>query len=344
MIVTKEIKLRNLILFTSHHIIWLLLWMGSIAVLYHYKVIYMRIPWLPLSVIGTAVAFFLGFKNNQAYNRLWEARKIWGGIVNESRSWGMMVNAYVTNLFRTEALEEQELSMLKKRLIYRHMAWLYVHRQQLLRPTPWEHVSQGWLMSMTAQRYQNKFGIGLLDKEEQHVDLSNFLNKEEYRRMEGYANTATQLINTQSEDLRLLRERELLDDFRHMELENLLRSFYTLQGKNERIKKFPLPRFQANLSRIFVGIFIFLLPFSMIPEMMDVGHWALQMAVPITALVGWVYVMMEIVGDYSENPFQGMANDIPMMALCRTIEIDLREMLGEKDLPQPIKAKRGILM
>jgi putative membrane protein len=54
--------------------------------------------------------------------------------------------------------------------------------------------------------------------------------------------------------------------------------------------------------------------------------------------------MMEIVGDYTENPFQGMANDIPMLSLCRTIEIDLLEMMGETDLPNPIEAKKGILM
>ena len=71
------------------------------------------------------------------------------------------------------------------------------------------------------------------------------------------------------------------------------------------------------------------------------GFW---LSIPISALIGWVYVMMEIIGDYSENPFQGMANDIPMMSLCRVIEIDLREMLGETDLPPAVKAKGGVLM
>ena len=50
-------------------------------------------------------------------------------------------------------------------------------------------------------------------------------------------------------------------------------------------------------------------------------------------MIGWVYVMMDVVGDYSENPFQGMANDILMLSLCRVIEIDRREMLGEAKLP-----------
>ena len=129
-----------------------------------------------------------------------------------------------------------------------------------------------------------------------------------------------------------------------MEMENVLKSFYTLQGKNERIKKFPLPRQYANMSRYFVGILIMLLPFSMVPELMNTGSLGQWLAVPITALIGWIYVMMEVVGDYSENPFQGMANDIPMMSLCRTIEIDLREMLGETELPPAVEAKEGILM
>jgi len=82
----------------------------------------------------------------------------------------------------------------------------------------------------------------------------------------------------------------------------------------------------------------------MIPELMKEDTYGVWLAIPVSVLVGWVYIMMELVGDYSENPFQGMANDIPMLSLCRVIEIDLREMLGEVDLPAPIKAKNGILM
>ena len=97
-------------------------------------------------------------------------------------------------------------------------------------------------------------------------------------------------------------------------------------------------------TRRLLGIFIVLLPFSMIPELMKLGDWGVWLSVPISALIGWVYVMMELVGDYSENPFQGMANDIPMLSLCRTIEIDLRQMLKETDLPPSIEPKNGILM
>lgn len=344
MIVTKGINIVSLIKWTGLHFLWLLLLMGGVALLYKFGIIQFHIPWLPISVIGTAVAFYVGFKNNQAYDRMWEARKIWGGIINDSRTWGMMVDGYISNLFTTNKPSETEIKNIKKRLIYRHIAWLYAHRSQLLVATPWEHISQGGHVGRTAKMYQKKFGIGLIDDEITRTELKLFLPPEEHDRLIAHINTATQIINEQSRDLQQLRELEIIEDFRHMEMVNILRSFYTLQGKNERIKKFPLPRQYANMSRIFVGIFILLLPFSMIPELLKLGEWAFWLSVPITALIGWVYVMMEVVGDYSENPFQGMANDIPMLSLCRTIEIDLREMLGETDLPPAIKAKEGVLM
>jgi len=256
----------------------------------------------------------------------------------------MFVDGFITNLFTKEKVTDEKIKSIKERLIYRHIAWLYAHRSQLLVPTPWEHVSQGGFVAKKAKYYQKKFGIGLIDDEYTRIELKNFLPKEEHDRLIGYVNTATQIINEQSRDLKLLREQDLIEDFRHMEMANMLKSFYTLQGKNERIKKFPLPRQYANMSRIFVYIFIFLLPFSMVPELMKMGGFGLWISVPITVLIGWVYVMMELVGDYSENPFQGMANDIPMLSLCRVIEIDLREMLGETDLPPSVKAKKGILM
>ncbi|NAY91096.1 hypothetical protein GTQ34_04115 [Muricauda sp. JGD-17] len=344
MIVTKGINFSSLVTWTGHHVLWLLSLMATIASLYYFEIISLNIPWLPVSVIGTAVAFYVGFKNNQAYDRMWEARKIWGGIVNDSRTWGMMVDGYVTNLFKEKKASESEIQQLKKRLIYRHIAWLYAHRSQLLVATLWEHISQGGHTARTAKMYQQKFGVGLLGDEITRTELKLFLPTEEHDRLISNVNTATQIIIEQSRDLVKLRAQDFIDDFRHMEMGNILRSFYELQGKNERIKKFPLPRQYANMSRYFVGIFILLLPFSMIPELMKLGDWGIWLSIPITALIGWVYVMMEVVGDYTENPFQGMANDIPMMSLCRVIEIDLREMLGESDLPPNVEAKNGVLM
>lgn len=344
MVVTKGISIANLVKWTGLHFLGLLILMSALAALYHFEILELSLPWLPVSIIGTGVAFYVGFKNNQAYDRMWEARKIWGGIVNDSRSWGMMVDGYITNLFKGTPVSKSEIQQVKRRLIYRHIAWLYAHRSQLLVATSWEHVGQKGLYARIFERTQKKLGLGLIEDEIARTDLKKFLPQAEHDRLMACQNTATQIINAQSRDLTQLREQDLIDDFRHTQMEDVLRTFYTLQGKNERIKKFPLPRQYAHMSRFFVGIFILLLPFSVIPELMQVAEWGVWLSIPISALIGWVYLMMEIVGDISENPFQGLPNDIPMMSLCRVIEIDLKEMLGESDLPPKVEAKKGILM
>ena len=345
MFVQKNFSLKNILIFSGWHIVWLTIWVTFVSVLFaftHWE--WMKIPWLPLSVIGTAVAFYIGFKNNQAYDRLWEARKIWGAIINSSRAWGSIVKAYVSNQFTEQQYPEEELLSIQKKLIYRHIAWLYALRSQLLLPTPWEHISQGKFMAKYTKRRMKRFGVGLLDDEATEKMLHNFLPKEEYDRLINYKNTATQIIDQQSQDLVELRAKNLIEDFRHMELQKVLNDFYIHQGKCERIKKFPLPRQYGSMSFVFVGIFIFLLPFGTISafhEMENYGHWV---AIPLTVLVGWIYLVMELIGDYSENPFEGLGNDIPMLSLCRVIEIDLKEMLGESDIPPGIEAVNGVLM
>ena len=99
MIIRKNISLLRMFKWSWHHLTWIILGTTLIAVLYKYKIITFQLPWLPISIIGTAVAFYVGFKNNSAYARMWEARKIWGAIINSSRSWGMYVDSFVSNKF-----------------------------------------------------------------------------------------------------------------------------------------------------------------------------------------------------------------------------------------------------
>ena len=345
MYIKKNFGIKGLIAFSGHHVIWLSLWAVSYTVAFEYlNLKWMVIPWVPLAVIGTAVAFYVGFKNNSAYDRMWEARKIWGAIINTSRMWGSNVRAYVSTQFTDENYSESHIEDIVKKLVYRHIAWLYALRSQLLIPTPWEHINQNFMIKTWTKRRIKGFGIGLYADEITQTELKYYLPKDELDRLINFQNTATQIIDQQSQDLKELRSKGLIDDFRHMELQKLLNDFYTFQGQCERIKKFPLPRQYGNMSFFFVGIFIFLLPLGMISEFAKIGQYGAWLSVPFTIIVGWVYMMMELVGDYSENPFEGMGNDIPMLSLCRTIEIDLKEMLGEKDVPPAIQAKKGVLM
>lgn len=346
MLVNKMIPLRRLLQWVAFHVVWLSVWAVTAVCIYKFSGLasWLTIPWLPVSLIGTAVAFYLGFKNNSAYDRMWEARKVWGAIVNSSRAWGSSVKSFVSDQFADQDVSSDELNAIRQRLIYRHIGWLYALRSQLLITKEWEHAAQGGKTGRTAKHYQREFGVGLIDDEITKDELHLFIPPEEFERTINYRNTATQLIDQQSVDLQELRSRNLIDDFRHMELQKHLSDFYTHQGKCERIKNFPLPRQYANSGSIFVAIFILLLPFAMVSEFSKLGEYGAWWSIPFIVLVGWVYYMMESIGDFSENPFQGMANDIPMYALSRTIEIDLREMLGETELPEPVKPRNGVLM
>jgi len=345
MYVKKRFSVLGIIRFTGFYSCVFLAWTVTVFVFHNiFHDSWIEVPWLPISVIGTAVAFYVGFKNNQAYDRLWEARKIWGGIVNDSRAWGSAVKNFVSKYFADNDISSVSIEKEIKILIYRHIGWLYALRSQMLISTEWEHISQGGMAARATRSRMKRFGVGLIDDHDTEEHLKKYLPKDEYEKLINFKNTATQIVDHQSLHLQRLREKDIIDDFRHMELQNLLRTFYALQGKSERIKKFPLPRQYANASSIFIGIFLFLLPFGMITEFHKMGEAATWLAIPFSFMVAWVFIMMELVGDYSENPFEGLGNDIPMLALCRTIEIDLIEMLGEKDVPAGIKPVNGVLM
>jgi putative membrane protein len=116
------------------------------------------------------------------------------------------------------------------------------------------------------------------------------------------------------------------------------------QGACERLKTYPLPRQYSIFSHIFVHIFIYLLPFALVTETTKLGPYGSWLLVPLCAVIGWLYYTMEQVGDASENPFENAVNDIPMTAICRNIEIDLRELLGETSLPPKIKPVDEVLL
>ena len=134
-----------------------------------------------------------------------------------------------------------QLKAAKKRLIYRHIAWLYALRSQLLVVTPWEHATQSGSVGRLARYYRRYFGVGLLDDEVTKTELHHFLPPNESERLIAAKNTATQIVNEQGRDLRDLRRIGAIDDFRHMELAQVLEKLYDHQGKAERIKKFPFP-------------------------------------------------------------------------------------------------------
>jgi putative membrane protein len=301
---------------------------------------WLQLPPMSVGVLGTAVSFYLGFKGSAAYERLWEARKIWGGIVNTSRTWGTLVTTFVSDLHR-EQPGETPLAEVHRELLYRHVAWLAALRLQLRRPKPWEH------RASINDTYRELYGT--LDTSDERLAKlwDPLLSPEEITALLGHRNRATQLIQAQGVRLKELYAEQRIEDFRHIKLIDLLEELYTLQGKCERIKNFPLPRQYSSTNHWLVMIFILLLPFALVGSLagQDVHALLIWSIVPLTCVIGWAFFAWDQTLEYTENPFEGLINDIPMDALSRTIEIDLREMLGESDLPAPVQAyKQSVLM
>ena len=90
----------------------------------------------------------------------------------------------------------------------------------------------------------------------------------------------------------------------------------------------------------FIWLFAHMLAVTVLYQIAG-WHW---LTIPFGGIVGWIYVVMELIGDYSENPFVGLGTDIPMLSICRTIEIDLLRMLEETDFPKPIQPVNDVLM
>ncbi|SHI68287.1 putative membrane protein [Hymenobacter daecheongensis DSM 21074] len=278
------------------------------------------IPWQPVGTLGIAVSFYIGFKNNGSYDRFLDARQIWGGIVNNSRTWAMQVLELITSQVSSPdvdgpAATAAELSQRHRSLIYRQIAWCNALRLRLRRqPELWD------------------------------AEVAPFLTAAEAALMRTRQNPPTHLLREQAAELRRLREeRGLLNDFQHVSMMRTLEQLYELQGGCERIKNTPFPRQYAFFSYVFVWLFIALLPLGLIGEFADMGPDHIWLTVPFSMLVSWVFNTIEVVGHTSENPFENQMNDVAMTALCRTIEIDLREMLGETDLPPALKPVNDIL-
>lgn len=318
----------------------------AVSVFFFLDFRWIAIPTLPISLLGTAVAFNVGFKNNNAYDRSWEARKIYGGIVNSSRTMGIMTLDFISNLFNSATpATEEELKVIKKRIIYRHIAWLTALRYQLRAHKPWEHHQH-----KDVTKHKAKNGNFIAEQVTPLKDvISEFLSREERDDILSRPNPAVRLLKNQSRDLTQLRDKNLMDDFRYIEFKNIIEEFYTLQGKNERIKNFPLPRQYASVSYYFVMLFTMLIPFAMlnffVPNSPSESiKWSVWLTIPLSVAVQWVFFTMEKVGDYSENPFEGVGNDIPITSLSKTIEIDLKDMLDEKELPKAIEPWKGSIL
>ena len=307
----------------------------SVAAYYFFDLLWLRVPWTPLALIGTAVAFVIGFQNNAAYSRIWEARKIWGGIVNTSRTFGVFVQDMVTNEYAETPYEDKILKKEIKDLTYRHIAWMTALRHSMRESKPWETTNN--------HKTNKEWDIRPpeLDSSLEN-DIKPYISESDYNYIMSKNNKQTAVLYLQSKHLKLLKEKGIIWEFSFLQLEGIIQELFSLQGKSERIKNFPYPRQFATLNHLFMWAFVLLLPLALIPQFADIGkeisnydsfigEYFVWLTIPFYVIVAWIFHTMERIGRTGENPFEGTANDVPISTIARGIEIDLRQNLGESN-------------
>lgn len=349
----KKYSGLTMLRWTRRELRFFIIWSLIVTVLFEIVGLrWLQLPWTALALIGTAVAFLIGFQSNAVYGRLWEARQIWGGIVNDSRMFTIMILDMISNEYARDPATDQELEDHKKQIVYRHVAWLTTLRHSMRQLKPWETFrsnkrNQEWVDAIHIPELESTL----------EEDLIAQLSEEEKGQVLNATNKATAVLRLQSQHIRKLKERGLIWEFSFLELEHKISDLITHQGKSERIKNFPYPRQFATLGYDFVNTFILLLPFGIIPEFAKlggniadafpvIGQYFVWLAIPFSTIVSWIFNTMQRIGTVGENPFEGSANDVPISTISRAIEIDLLEMLGEeKDaMPEPVPMKFDVQM
>lgn len=172
------------------------------------------------TVLGTALAFFIGFNNNQAYDRWWEARKIWGSLVNNSRTWARQVLSFKTSGFKGEG----EIDFHSTNLIKRHIAFLYLLKSYL--------------------------------RDADNSEYKNYLPKNEIEEISNHTNLHNAVLTLQSRNLNNLYNDGMIDGFQFIEMNKMITSFCDDMGKSERIKNTVFPTTYNYYSKSFIWLFL----------------------------------------------------------------------------------------
>ncbi|KFF05364.1 bestrophin family protein [Flavobacterium reichenbachii] len=331
----KSYRLKEFIVWTRKSIFLLLVMSVIPTILYEiFELKWLGISWTVVALLGTATAFIVGFKNTQTYNRTLEAQQIWTLILNASRSWGLMCRDFLNN---------PETS---KVLIYRHIAWLTALRYEMRSYRIWE---------TTQIKHNTEYQQYYIIPEREtalETELAQFLSREELNYILKAKNKSTQIMALQSKTLKQLYDDQEIVVLQFVDLQRTIKDFYSQQGRSEQLKDSPYPRQYAIINTLLVQLFCFLLPFGLLKEFDKLNEAVsgfmhgnmVWFVIPFSVIISWMYTSLGQVGESSENPFEGSPNDVPISQICKIIEIDLKEMLSEEDLPEMPKPKHNIIL
>jgi ion channel-forming bestrophin family protein len=260
-----------------------------------YYVLPFRAPELPLTLLGSALALFLGFRVNAAYARWWEGRGLWGLMINASRNLARQARNF---------LPDPEAHDLKRTIVLRQIAYVNALRCQLR-------------------------------KQPRDAEVLRFLSRGEAEPALARVNTANGILDGTGRRIDDARRRGWLDTIQQTAMEDILVDIANAQGGMERLKNTPLPNQYRFFPTLFARVFCVLLPIGLVET--------LGFATPVGSTVaGLMFLAVLQIGDDLVDPFADTVHDLPLNAMCRTIEIDLLQSIGD-EAPEAAKPVDGVL-
>jgi putative membrane protein len=336
----RKYRLSELLVWTTVEIAWVFVW-SVLATLFLVltKWSFFAVPSTLLAIVGTAVAVVLAFKNQQCFSRIDDALTVWSQITATSQMWAIKL---VCALGQSE--EGRETAVLKM-LVNRHLAWLTALRFSLRARKVWENTFEpGNARYMAGQPTPESQST--LDQE-----LAAYLPPDELARVTGHrGEKETLLLQGQYGAVNELYRQGKIDSTACSQLTGPLDELMRLQAHAKRIKDYPYARNYYSITLVLVNAFVVLMPFGLFSSFWDAGAasgtslWTAWLNVPASLFVGWTFLTLEKVGEASSNPFEGGANDVPISAISRRIEIELTAMLGEKPDLAPLEPKADVLL
>ncbi|WP_156678934.1 bestrophin family protein [Sphingomonas profundi] len=275
----------------------LALFVWDVIVTVSYYALPFRAPSLPLTLFGSAVALFLGFRVNSVYQRWWEGRVLWGAMINASRSLVRGANAFID----PDAAEARDL---KRTIALRQIAYVHGLRCQLRREDP-------------------------------APEVLRFLSPPEAEEGLGRRNPANGLLDGTARRIAEAQRAGRIDTIQQSRLESVLIDIANAQGGMERLKNTPLPYQYRFFPALFARLFCVLLPIGLVETL----GWATPIG---STVAGLMFLAILQIGDDLVDPFAGTVHDVPLTAMCRTIEIDLLEAIGDP-APAPLAVVKGVL-
>lgn len=257
------------------------------------------LPELPVTIaafLGTAISLILSFKLNQTYDRWWEARKVWGAIVNDSRSFTRQLLSFTSD----HEDPDGAVAKLVHKSARRQIAWCYCLGQSL-RGLDWRTFS------------------------------ADHLEPKELEELGRHANPSVALLQLHANSVSELAARGALTDYQRVELDKTLTRFSDWMGMAERIRNTVFPKTYRLFLKVFIYVFITVLSISL-GEVE--GYWEIV----VTTIISTPFLLLERTSTHMQDPFANRPTDTPVTAIARTIEINILQLLGIKDVPEPYPA------